>query len=521
MFVNTTKLLKNNASRLALKRKIPWNDGEIEKLQSDAKSVIDTVKNFDVVGIVSKNIPDMKISQDMVDGILRKLDENLIKPIKKTFSGYYDLDAENHVAHLAKVIYYTDCNNIKAFANGPSRIHVDDSVVDTLFRYLMDKNFMESKSNSKKYDSIYYSIIIILSRLSNDKFNDLKNKYWSYDCDSLLKFLDIFEEIRDSIIFSVVDESLVIPFGTFKYLDKAKSQKIQTETIGLTLGSRLTDEWYEEVNSYVEILKNNGENITVKFRGKKDPMITFENYDTRKIQPIPVIYLTGTACVGKSTALNDYATVSRGDLGGFTMKGISVEQAASLNAAVNELAYMENVVGDRGTIDNVLWTWIMANIKTKPEDYVKSFVIWLENTFNEASLTRYIKELVVIIVDPNSKMNSKRMIARGSGGDADRGRINSYPTVQSFAFFAFARLVGWFVEQTQYNNGIWVPDYSEIRDTLKKYLEFKKGYLDAIEPVVKKFKPNSERVMFCIPATTPCNYSVLSYAHAKALNIFK
>lgn len=77
-------------------------------------------------------------------------------------------------------------------------------------------------------------------------------------------------------------------------------------------------------------------------------------------------YITGVACSGKTSSLNalrryGWTIKSRGDLGTFGGKSKSPAYVTALHVAL-DYAYRSGapyVIGDRGAIDNPLWTAIM------------------------------------------------------------------------------------------------------------------------------------------------------------------
>lgn len=514
------------------KRKIPDlynNQFSVDKRQKLTDEIVLTNRLVDVVDITNNKVPDTRVSYQLIDQIIDNINKFLqTSDDRYMINNYYDLEALNPVANIARIIKGVRRNpntgnyDIIAYAVNPERIVVSNLVISTIYRYLMDKNFQELKGPNG-HDEIYYAIVLIMMRMSDQSFDALKAKFWPKSASAITNFISIVQSQRDECVLSLISNDIVVPFGSFKYLLKSNEVQIQSKMVSY-VSSSIMDYWYDNVSRYLSLIRENVNNTTDEFNtyygGCYYPMIENDviNYET--LEPSTTIYLTGTACVGKSSVLGAFKTTSRGGLGGFNMKCISTEQAAALNAAVNELSFM-NVIGDRGTIDNILWTWIMANINTNPDDYLKSFVIWLDNTFNILSLMHFMREQVTIIVDPNPEANRLRMMERGTGGDADRSRIRSYPLIQSFAYYAFGRLVGWNIHQTQYEDGLWKPNYSSVVEFFKNSLEFKKMYNLSLRDTIKQFKPNVTFQEYPLPAPSPASYSVLGFSDAKAYNIYK
>lgn len=531
MFQNLKSAINKNKRRFddAFFKHTGLTEAEINAKQTITESTLNTLRVIDLPGVVSQKIHSVKLSFELINDNVKAINKSLVEDVPQRYEidSFFNLDLGNPITRLAKLIHYVPRNPttgnfiVEAFSTNPARINVDGKIIDLMFRYLMDPNFEKVGAAHPIRDAIYYAVIVVLSRFSNSSYEILLNKPWSNDSGSICKFIKIIQDVSDNMILTLVGDSTLVPFGSFKYLEKAKQPDSPTLVAPKMLSSFIKPEWFNEMQEWVQVLKSNPKNTPdSKFAGKKDPMVNAPNVDLSKLAPIPVVYVTGTACVGKSSALDSFKTISRGELGGFDMKCVAPEQAASLNAAVNELSTTD-YVGDRGTIDNVLWTFIMSNINTDPDELLDQFIIWIDNTFNEISLARFVRELVLVIVDSNSGMNRIRMLKRASGGDLDRGRIISYPFVQSFAYYAFARLVGWEIVQVAYLNGIWLPGFTDANEKLKKFMEFKREYNEALGPIIKKFKPNYEEQEYKLPANPPATYSLLSYADAKAFNIYK
>ena len=167
-----------------------------------------------------------------------------------------------------------------------------------------------------------------------------------------------------------------------------------------------------------------------------------------------VKYITGTACVGKSTLLRKLKDTygwqiwSRGAIGTFAGKAKNALQIAGLHFALNQVLGKLNVIGDRGTLDNPLWTIIMDIIqytqKQGLSDYWKqkcfSRFFELFDCFNEPALAELAEQNVVIIIDNNCFANKMRMRNRGTGNDLHRSAIRSYVLVQNLAYYICSKI---------------------------------------------------------------------------------
>ncbi|XP_025196791.1 MATH and LRR domain-containing protein PFE0570w-like [Melanaphis sacchari] len=166
-------------------------------------------------------------------------------------------------------------------------------------------------------------------------------------------------------------------------------------------------------------------------------------------------YITGTACCGKTSMLNklknenNWIVPSRGDLGGFGGKCNSPALVASMHAAIDFALSHYNgcMIGDRGPLDNYLWTFIMpmfeklANINDCIEFVqilVYEFLNFLNYSQNELSLAYYANHDVLIMVDPFYENTHRRMMSRFSGNDAHRSNIPFYALVQNIVYMITA-----------------------------------------------------------------------------------
>lgn len=76
-------------------------------------------------------------------------------------------------------------------------------------------------------------------------------------------------------------------------------------------------------------------------------------------------------------------------------------------------------------------------------DLVWRLLRFLNANLNEASIGYYMSQRGVVFVDPYPSLCAARMMARGTGGDAYRCRLDRYAIVQAMAYYTVARLFGW------------------------------------------------------------------------------
>lgn len=172
----------------------------------------------------------------------------------------------------------------------------------------------------------------------------------------------------------------------------------------------------------------------------------------------PVNVITGQACCGKTTLLNrlksyGWNVCSRGDLGTFSGKAKCAPTIASLHAAMENALRRGDVLGDRGPIDNPLWSVIMPLCDLRYKDRVVDELLrFFDGTMNEHVVAYYAcQQRVFVFVDPYPGLNRERMLKRCTGGDAFRARIYMYPIAQCIAYYIAARLFGWTVRCVPYD----------------------------------------------------------------------
>jgi len=210
------------------------------------------------------------------------------------------------------------------------------------------------------------------------------------------------------------------------------------------------------------------------------PFASFTNHATtaeeRKNRPK---YITGVACCGKTTILNrlnqhGWIIKSRGDLGTFGAKSKSSAHVAALHAALDHAyrAGATHIIGDRGPIDNPLWSAIMELCNPEYTDtMVSKLMIFFEKTFNELVIRYHAGFDVVVFLDPYPSRNRERMLRRCENGDVLRGRLQQYVSAQFMAYYIFASLFGFKTVYVPYTPD-GVLDTSEHLNNSKILLEY-------------------------------------------------
>lgn len=108
---------------------------------------------------------------------------------------------------------------------------------------------------------------------------------------------------------------------------------------------------------------------------------------------------------------------------------------------------------DRCSIDNPLWRFIMPLCDPAVScDFVDRLLEFVDAAFNEPTLGYLIEQHGAVFLDPRVAHCANRMLRRGTGGDAQRGRLIRYASAQCLAYYAVARLFGWHVFTVPYTS---------------------------------------------------------------------
>lgn len=222
--------------------------------------------------------------------------------------------------------------------------------------------------------------------------------------------------------------------------------------------------------------------------------------------------ITGVACCGKTTLLNElkscgWTVCSRADLGTFSGKCKSAAAIAGLHAAMDSALRRGDVLGDRGPIDNPLWSIIMPLCDPKYRDtLVEQMLTFFIGFLNEHVIAYMVQQIVVIFIDQYPSLNRKRMLRRCSNGDAFRARLEMYPITQFMAYYMAARLFGWTVRCVPYDDErVFRPDrYRAIADEMKTL-----------------FGRPIEQPPLTLPASRPDGMYVTEKEYSIATGIFK
>lgn len=191
--------------------------------------------------------------------------------------------------------------------------------------------------------------------------------------------------------------------------------------------------------------------------------------------------LTGSACCGKSTLLNklerdNWNLYSRGDLGSYAGKSKSAAHIAMLHASIEMGLRKRWSIGDRGHLDNPLWSIIMFLCKLdNNNDIVLESLNAISRMFNELSLEYFsLVQKTIVFIDTRSLANQARMLKRCCDGDAHRARISLYPIIQTLLYYMMAKFLNYPICCVPYKTD--VCDYDESLDVFDVE-HFKKKFI--------------------------------------------
>lgn len=299
-----------------------------------------------------------------------------------------------------------------------------------------------------------------------------------FDSDSLLRYvkhnnkvkniiMDLLICRKNKLVKRVVIDSEEYPYVrcVFKILSnyfKSFHDRIPSVVHTFDVRNYLTQEFITDCYEFVECLKaETYTDKTLQFLNESnDTYETNRFFSARKFVDEPVIkYVTGQACTGKTTILNklknEYCMIkSRKSMGTFSGKSNSPETVASLHFAIDYNLRAANVLGDRGSIDNPLWRWIM-NV-CDPAVYnnvnlINDLFDFFSSSGNASAFKYLCQQKVAVFIDLLPSENKKRMLRRCKGGDAFRARINAYALVQAVAYCVSAKMFDWKLVTVPYN----------------------------------------------------------------------
>ncbi|AYP97904.1 GrBNV gp17-like protein-like protein [Mauternbach virus] len=326
-----------------------------------------------------------------------------------------------------------------------------------LYEYYSICNYFEAPEftidllKTTKYDHVVNAIISYIL-------------FWSNDCiDEYIKcnpkytnLLNAIRTIRELDGGQYIFEYKGLPFikQAFKILRRHFESETTPKAPFDWLGIMDHDFINHLYRVYTLILENKFDFETIKML-EADMEIPYKlpGIDIAKLRAVSnqnqFKFITGQACCCKTTILNKLIEIgwrkfSRGDVGSFSGKSTSSAAIGNLHAALDFILTRPNVIGDRGYIDNVIWSFIMpACNSNESSSFVNKMLSFLNANFNEPSIAQYISQKGLIFIDPYVDLNRSRQLRRCVSGDAHRARIFMYPIAQFMTYYTVARLFGW------------------------------------------------------------------------------
>lgn len=230
--------------------------------------------------------------------------------------------------------------------------------------------------------------------------------------------------------------------------------------------------------------------------------------------------VNGTACVGKTTILNealdrvrrkidkDASILKSGIYGAFEGKDNSQLKAMllQLNMICMSLEHYTSIM-DRCPMNNMMWRIILSLMNERADlvgEVVRQF-----NTLTIEQIKNYSKFPIIIIVESDVLANRSRMRRRDEGTDYMRSKIENYVKAQNIVYGLFAYLCKW--PLINRSSSSFEPE------TL-------------IRLIYKKIESNVSRMNGLLPNQPPEPYKVhcemfdddnINYTYAKNLKIFK
>lgn len=357
-----------------------------------------------------------------------------------------------------------------------------------LSMYLSDPLFNSSLLQTCEYDAVCHAIISFILTWNPSAWNEYAHHFPAHS-----ELIYILKTETQKVRILCYKN---IPFirTTFKVLKHYFGEMENSARLKPIFNARqyLKPVFIDHIREfYARLLTNT---MTEKFKQSLEMSMSSPFLDIMEnVQGLetPIKFLTGVACVGKSTFLeglkqHGFIIRSRGDIGSFAGKSHSATQIASLHGSMEYALRLTDCIGDRGPIDNPLWTAIMPLCDVQ---YQANAVMLMLNKImtmlNENVIRYYMQQKGVIFIETSIAHNRLRMLKRNEGGDCHRARIKQYVPIQSLAYYTVGRLFGWKIICTPYINGEFTP---------QKYQKYIPEILEYFGPAIPQLiDPTSSR----------------------------
>lgn len=360
-----------------------------------------------------------------------------------------------------KIFPYTTIDELEVY----SRIFMNEQQleVDT---YICDSNNLECKMfalepiilNYYIYLSLKYKFFQIKYQ-SNAKTLTLLQKIFNNEkyFDELIAIHSTFR-FNNSIMYRYNDVDY--PWNDFILAEIQRVLKIKPQKgfnpFGIAAYQQLNEPPESKNTSLFDIYdKNVIRNWAEKFSSIKSTVspINYKQNDVKKFinhTHNHAISITGTACVGKTSILNDALAIVQsfdpnakiyksGRLGGFSDKDFEQIRALSYQYTMISVkeTYFTSIL-DRSPLDNIFWRFILPLMNTQ-KSMVDEFIeiLPLMTHFDMKCLER---EPIIYIIDSDVEKVRDRMRKRLTGTDAVRAMIENYVPAQNMVYGVFAKL---------------------------------------------------------------------------------
>lgn len=329
--------------------------------------------------------------------------------------------------------------------------------------YMTAKEFNKELLRTDRYDRVVYAICSFMATWTNEALIKYGDRYKDFKQIALL----IVTERERAPVYVVPQDGVPFLRSSFRILSRyfnsverqqQKVHKVEYPTFSVTryVSSDLVAH-FKEVYQWLLDESMTQHEIAMLEKPMASPFALCADYSGAGNNNTPMKVITGQACCGKTTLLDrlkkyGWQVCSRGDLGTFSGKSKSAPAIAGLHAALENALHRGDVLGDRGPIDNPLWTIIMTLCDPQYKDrVVEELLKFFNATINEHVIAYMLRQEVVVFIDPYPSLNRARMMSRCTGGDAYRARIRMYPITQCIAYYMAARLYGWTVRCVPYD----------------------------------------------------------------------
>lgn len=456
-------------------------------------------------------------SEDDNDAAADEQETQLVKRYKCEFEPSYGVFAGFDVGNNAQrgSIPYL-INVFKSPAFKPFDASVDDTCVDLctkettrkpavdfchVVEYLECEEFNKDLLNNTKYDHVVYAIFSFMVRWSETALRAFRLAYPSYSA-LANAILEVKRMQSDTFQIQQFNNEPFIR-TSFKLLRKHFEDKIEPEMprVKYNVSDVLNHKFIAHLHQVYDLLINNKfdeKSIADLLHNDVNDQYTLyrlQHFDVdqivagRNTDPKLNKYMTGEACCCKTSILralsaSGWKKYSRGDIGSFSGKAHSPVDIGNLHAALSYIHQQPDVIGDRGYIDNVLWSFIMPQCDMNRRDTMIKDLIDFLSSFNEPAIAQYLSHKAVIFVDPYSERLRARQLRRCTDGDALRARIFMYPYAQFIAYYAMARLFKWKLITVPYTSSGEI-DQVRYQQDLSSVLEYFGQPQDSGHPFVQ------------------------------------